>query len=148
MRFRLGPAATEDAMPLWAWYQYAGSRRRKPDLRSGGYLPKGERGVRLELEMDERAVLLSDFDLWHYVLNDWYLPASVEDAETFAAWLAQGAEPEGPHRQAIVASWRRIFAIEWAARGIAEAKSDKAIQATFWELRLENVRQVQAFVAR
>ena len=43
-----------------------------------GHLPKGERGVRLELQVADDRVLLSDFDLWHYVLNYWYLPETRE----------------------------------------------------------------------
>ena len=67
-------------MPIWAWYQWEGSRR-KPDLRASGYLPKGEPGVRLELRVADDRVLLSDFDLWHYVLNYWYLPKSEKAGE-------------------------------------------------------------------
>jgi len=77
-----------DAMPIWAWYQWEG-RRRKPDLRANGHLARGERGVRVELEVADGRVLLSDFDLWHYVLNYWYLPKSEKDGEAFEKKLTR-----------------------------------------------------------
>jgi hypothetical protein len=38
-----------------------------------------ETGVRLELEIPDGTALLSDFSLWHYPLNYWYLPSTGED---------------------------------------------------------------------
>ena len=61
----------------------------KPDLRSSGHLLKGERGVRIEFRVSDRLILLSDFDLWHYVLNYWYLPESQKDDEAFESELSR-----------------------------------------------------------
>ena len=49
------------SFPLWAWYQWDGVEKRKPDLRSSNHLPKGQRGVRIEFEQSDKGVLLSDF---------------------------------------------------------------------------------------
>jgi len=38
MRKRLKCVFKKVALPLWAWCQWEGERRRKPDLRSGGHL--------------------------------------------------------------------------------------------------------------
>ncbi len=74
---RLGLSAyISDCLPVWGWYQYDGEKMRKPDLRRSGHLPKDTYGVRPELEKDPAGVLLSDFELWHYVLSYWYLPKS------------------------------------------------------------------------
>lgn len=68
MELRLkAPRPSRDAMPIWAWYQWEGAGRHKPDLRASGYLPTGDRGVRAECRVADDRVLLSDFDLWHYV---------------------------------------------------------------------------------
>jgi len=48
-------------------------KKRMPDLRSCGHLPRGIPGIRLELEVEEERVLLSDFSMWHAVLNQTYL---------------------------------------------------------------------------
>lgn len=148
------PAA--DALPLWAWYQYNGAQKRKPDLRRAGHLPHGERGVRIEFEIDDNLVLLSDFDLWHYVLNYWYLPVSTDRAEDFETRLARlglsfyTTKPlSNPVLdEEIKASWNRIFDLEWAEADISAPRAQKSIQATFWELPLQSVSQADEFVAR
>ena len=148
-------------MLIWAWYQWEGIDRRKPDLRSSGYLPKGEKGVRVECQVAEKRVLLSDFDLWHYVLNYWYLPHSEKDAEAFEKKLVDAALPLSgfsherplPHaryRREIEKSWERIFDVDWVDRqqAIAHPPEKKSIQATLWELQLADVVKVKEFTAR
>lgn len=145
-----------DALPLWAWYQYDGENKRKPDLSRAGHLPRGERGVRIEFEIDDDLVLLSDFEVWHYVLNYWYLPASMGKDEEFEARLAKQSLsfyttkplPDPVLDEEIRTSWERIFDLEWAEKDIAAPRAQKSIQATFWELPLQSVRQADEFVAR
>ncbi|RJE90542.1 DUF3841 domain-containing protein [Paenibacillus sp. 1011MAR3C5] len=50
----------EGGFPVWLW-------TKRPDLRCNGKLPKGERGVLLEVQLDEDEVLISDFQAWHIV---------------------------------------------------------------------------------
>lgn len=37
----------------------------------------------IEFEIEQDSVLLSDFELWHFVLNYWYLPSSLQDIGRF-----------------------------------------------------------------
>ena len=154
------PRPSKNALPIWAWYQWEGVTRRKPDLRSAGYLAKNERGVRVELEIADDRVLLSDFDLWHYVLNYWYLPTSEKNGILFEKKLAnagvsshgcdhQRSLPNRYHRE-VERSWERIFDVNWADRGhaIASPPRNKSIQATFWELFVDDVADAQEFTAR
>lgn len=154
------PRPSKDAMPIWAWYQWAG-KRCKPDLRSGGHLARGEWSVRLELQVTDDRVLLSDFDLWHYVLNYWYLPETETAGEAFEKKLARlglsfykcDHEHPLPHaqcRRAIERSWERIFDIGWVDRtlAIAEPPQKKSIQATLWEILLTDVVNAKEFTAR
>jgi hypothetical protein len=156
-----GPRPNKDAMPIWAWYQWEGAARRKPDLRSGGYLPKGERGVRIECRVADDRVLLSDFDLWHYVLNYWYLPDTVKIGNAFERKLGriglsfykydhQHPLPHGQYRREIERSWERIFDVNWADPGhsIASPPRKKSIQATLWALTLDDVVSATRFTAR
>lgn len=146
----------DNGFPLWAWYQWEGEKRKKPDLRSAAHLPRGQRGVRIEFQIDDHLVLLSDFELWHYVLNYWYLPTSTTDGENFDKKLAQQGLsfyktkplPDPAFHEIITKSWERIFDIEWEEKDIAAPRAKKSIQATFWELPLANVRRVDEFVAR
>ena len=112
--------------------------------------------MRIEFEIDDSLVLSSDFDLWHYVLNYWYLPASSVEGETFESELAeQGLSfyqtkplPNPAVDEAIRASWEHIFDLEWVEKDLSAPRADKSIQAAFWELPLESVRRVDEFVAR
>lgn len=110
--------------PLWAWAQWEG-KRKKQDLRKNGYGQSGTKMVQLTIEIDESNLLLSDFDLFHYVLNFW-------DAL----------------RSKIQKSWDRIFDLEREDDGtIYGKKESKSIQATFWELHKEQVVRADNFVA-
>ena len=148
-------------VPIWVWCQWEGASRRKPDLRAAGYLPRGEQGVRIELDVDDDRVLLSDFDLWHYVLNYWYLPESEKDGREFERKLARaglsfyGCSHECPlmniqYRRQIEQSWERIFDINWSDRrhAIASPLKKKSIQATLWEICMKDVSEVREFTAR
>ena len=155
------PRPSKDALPIWAWYQWEGVNRRRPDLRAAGYLTKAERGMRAELQVADNRVLLSDFDLWHYVLNYWYLPATEQDGGTFEKKLARaglsfyGCDHQRPlantrYRREIERSWERIFDVGWVDQGraIAHPPEEKSIQATLWELLLDDVVGVREFTAR
>jgi hypothetical protein len=156
MEIRLGPSPDSRCFPLWAWFQWEGENRCKPDLRAGGHLGKGESGFRIEFECFEGSALLSDFDLWHYALNYWYLPETELDAERFEAELvAQGLSfftqkpiSNAEYHLKIVESWNRIFDLNWYEPDLAEPFHRKSIQATVWELSINQVRNYQYFISR
>lgn len=138
----------KDYYPVWVW-------AKKPDLRTGGHLPKGTKGVRLELEIDENKVLFSDFKLWHFVLNYWYIPNTMEEGDKFDLELEKIglmpnrkiSFPEFLHNK-IENSWQKIFDLNWHAEGIADKKADKIIQGVVWEIRLEEIVSVKEFIAK
>jgi hypothetical protein len=158
MTKRVGPPPSRHTMPLWAWCQWLDARHAKPDLRARGHVSRAERAVRIEFEIAEDRVLLSDFDLWHHVLNHWYIPASQRDDRRFDADLARWSDnPAAPHRlqrhpnirNQIQKSWTRIFDLAWRNRYAgAHPRRDRAIQATLWELRLDMVRDTTPFIGR
>lgn len=158
MEVCIGPRPPGVEYPIWAWYQYSGVRRKKPDLRSSGYLSKGERGVLIEFDIQDDLVLLSNFDMWHYVLNYWYLPTGEQDSADFDAELhAHGLSPhrtkpllDPVYHRRIVDSWNLIFDLDWVdGEGFVScSKEEKAIQATFWELPICDVRSTRMFTAR
>jgi len=151
---------TKEAMPIWVWLQWAGKRRR-PDLRASGHLPKGTCGVRLECKIQDERVLLPDFELWHYVLNYGYLPKTVKEGEAFEKELTaadlslMGCSLRNPlshseYRQKIERSWERIFDLTWTDpdHAIVSATKNRCIQGTMWELRLDDVVDSKNFTAR
>lgn len=90
-------------------------------------------------------MLLSDVELWHYVLNSWYVPQSEADA---AAFKAEFQLPNSAYEDHMRRSWLRIFDLDWFDEYTAHPRAQKTIQAVFWELHLDQVRHVQHFTAR
>jgi uncharacterized protein DUF3841 len=156
MGCRIGAPPEPKCLPIWAWRQWEGTARKRPDLRAGGHLHKGERGVRIEFEQPDDGVLLSDFSLWHYVLNYWYLPSSTADGEALEKELAlrrlsffdQKPVPHAEYHARIVSSWNLIFDLGWIEPDIVDPSEKKAIQATVWELRRDQVRHHKRFISR
>lgn len=133
--------------PWWGWHIS------RPDLRQSGHLPRGTRGVRLELELKPAEVLLSDFDAWHFVLNRGYLAYSEEEDEVWYRRFEAAVPdrwawplPESWHSD-LLTSWERIFDLE-ALAASDYWDGEHYIQATFETLRLADVRKRTPFVAR
>lgn len=136
--------------PIWAWYRFNG-KEKKPDLRHSCYGTRGDKMVCMEIEIPDEKVLLSDFDLWHFVLNDWWLDNELfkdgyteEDYDQNQEWFKALNDEE--KRLEKTKSWEMILNIEsfesdWIARG-------EYVQAVFWELKREDIRKVQFFTAR
>lgn len=114
--------------PMWGWTH-------KPDLRLAAHLERGEKGVRLELEVPDELVLLSHFGAWHCVLNDHLLVTSDDELEGMF---------DHP-REEVVASWQKIFDQEAIA---AIPGYDDVYQATFPTIELDYVVRSTSFVAR
>jgi hypothetical protein len=98
-----------------------------------GWTAKGTPIVLLTVDVPEHAVLLSDFDYWHVVLNDGDL--IFPDSET-----AVYSEKEKQK------SWEKIFDIEHCYDG--EIDEYPTTQATLWEIRQEWVQKVEYFISR
>ncbi|HLV98148.1 MAG TPA: DUF3841 domain-containing protein [Ktedonobacterales bacterium] len=159
MERRLGPRPKPGAYPLWAWYQWDGAARRKSGLRRAAHVPGKTRAVRIEFEIAEDQILLSDFQAWHVPLNYGHLALNEAEYEAFEAELAQRGlawEPgqhlaDPAYHARILKSWERIFDIDqvdpdgwWTCTTLAE----KDIQGTFWSLSLAQVRKVTPFIGR
>lgn len=140
---RVGKRPEGVQFPVWAWYQY--NCKRKPDLRrerwENGY--DGERFACIELEIPDKLVLLSDFHMWHFVLNRWPISDTEEESNRLDSFLdnVEQDKAEAFLRQ----NWERVFDItpfknEWTSRG-------EDIQATFWELKYEYVKRARFFSA-
>jgi hypothetical protein len=144
MKQRIGPPPDKVTYPVWAWYQQQG-KHRKPDLRRERWEVgcDGERFACLEIEIPDREVLLSDFDAWCMLLSDFLISDTEEEDRCLEAQYEALSPSE--KRRMKDKNWERVFDLSplnngWARRGYE-------IQATFWELRLEQVRDVRFFRA-
>lgn len=116
--------------PIWGWYIIDG-KNKKPDLRCSGYSERGKDLVCIEAQIPDERVLLSDFDLWHFVLND-YLFDENDDLDENLLEDIQELKEE---------SWKKIFVSKDFIQGAY-------IQATFDKLKLEEIVKVIHFKAK
>ena len=144
MKQRIGPPPEQVTYPVWALYQQDG-KHRKPDLRRERWAVgcNGERFACLEIEIPDRDVLLSDLDVWCIILNDGLLSDTEQEDRCLEAQYEALSPSE--KRRMKEKNWERVFDLsplntDWMRRGYD-------IQATFWELRLEQVRDVRFFCA-
>ena len=147
--------------PIWAWYQWEGKRKRL-DMREGGHAKRGEQIVQLTIEVNNQDVLLSDFDLFHYPLGYWYLPIDEKNSSEFEARhkslgysfqnlsdFSINTDEMKQLRFEIMSSWDRVFWLDKEDDCWLYGKNDKkSIQATFWELRLDQVVKAEVFTAK
>ncbi|GHO60081.1 DUF3841 domain-containing protein [Ktedonobacter robiniae] len=158
MEKKIGPRPQPERYPLWAWYQYDGEKRRRPDLRGPYHLQSGTKGVRIEFDIAEDQILLSDIDDWIIALNYGYLCHTEGENEAFYAkhqrsgFIEQlGQYLQEPYHSQMLKSWERIFDLDYASDsnwGSGKTRAEKKIQGTFWQLSLEQVRKVTFFTSR
>lgn len=156
MKVRIGKIPFPECDPIWAWYQYSGSKNRRPDLRNSALLKRGEKGVCIQIEKKDSEVLLSDFHLWSYPLSfKMYLGNFEQDSLDFDKFFEKrnldslnfDTFPlEIKHK--IVKSWDKIFDLYFDDPYHAHKRSDKSIQATFWSLSINEITKVDYFTAR
>lgn len=132
-------------LPLWAWHT-RDWKHKKPDLRNIGLGCSGQKCVCIEFEIDDDKVLLSDYDNWHFVLNKWWLDDSTCDKEWEKLHEWYDKQPYDVRNKLMVESWQKVFDIkpyenDWFAKG-------RYVQATFWELKNEMIKEVRYFTAR
>ena len=145
MEERIGTKPSGVRTPIWAWHTFDFTHK-KPDLRRREFNVGNGEMVCIELEVSEEDVLLSDEDAWHFVLGDYYLPSALCKIDSEKEEAEYDALSYKMKAQARKESWNRIFNLSphessWMNRG-------KFIQATFWEMRLEQVKGVRYFKGR
>ena len=146
MRLRIGNPPNGVKYPIWAWYALNWKHQR-PDLRRAEFRGFDEDQVCIELEIPDSDVLLSDEETWHTILNDGHYGNSTNEADYDAEYEWFENLPQDEKKRVKEKSWEKIFEVsppldtEWDRRGMF-------IQATFWELRLEQVINVRHFKGR
>ena len=153
MEQRIGKRPFPECYPIWAWHQYADSKKRKPDLRNTGFLPKGTKGVRVEINKKDEDVLLSDFMLWSFPFGfQSFIGQNEEESIAFETMLEEKSLdqkkieelPEKIQKQ-IIKSWDSVLDINFYD---SYHTQPKAIQATFWSLSIDEIVKVDKFIAR
>lgn len=144
MKKRISPPPEGVSYPVWAYYRWSRTKM-KPDLRAIRWFwgLKNNKFVRLEIEIPDDEVLLSDFDGWAgIILNNGLLSNTEEEDKELNGIYASLSE--NMQKEFRAKNWERVFDIsyfenDWISRG-------ETIQATFWELKKEQVRSYTSFV--
>lgn len=142
MKKQIGNPPADIKFPVWAWYCVEGKNRR-PDMRTMG-MRVFEESVIMEIEIQDNKVLLSDFDHWHSVLNDdIFYKASLIRNISFEEWEIEADKEDVYYKtlsdeEKIIYkenSWKNIFSPDIV-------KQSAFVQATFWELKKEEIKKV------
>lgn len=148
------PRPATDVYPVWAWYQYMGEKKPKPDLRFGALKndDRDDRQVLLTLDVADEDVLLHDYEAWHYPLNYFHLAAQ-RVSDRFERQCKAAGHPlfhdvplqDKALHDEVQRSWRTIFDLPACRRLFKRHRDEQAVQATFWSLRADDVTAVVEF---
>lgn len=126
--------------PLWVWVQ-VGSYRKEFHPSSDEY--EHGKSVLLTLDVPEDEILLSDFDIWHCVLNEF----STGTDRMMERRLNRFLDENGVHtklkdyppelREYVVSSWERVFDLDRRDRDFPTMRRNRNIQGTMWQIRSE-----------
>lgn len=142
--------------PIWAWYQWYGPQK-MPDLRIyKSSILKNETWVRIEFEIDEKDIMLSDVDKWTEVLMG-NLVGDEEEQEIFdkklekeigTSYISITSPRMIPSlKKEMMDSWYKVFDLN-RSQGEQDWYGEmkyQQIQATFWKLKLSQVKKVKIF---
>ena len=144
MKKRIGPPPEGVKYPVWAWYRWS-LRKKRPDLRGIRWWwgQKGDKFYRIEIDIPDSEVLLSDYESWAgIILNNGLLSyTEQEDKELDAIYESLSHEEKNEFR---AKNWERVFDVSYFENGWTN-RGDTT-QATFWELRRENIRSFTPFI--
>ncbi|MBQ2615303.1 MAG: DUF3841 domain-containing protein [Synergistaceae bacterium] len=144
MKKRIGPPPEGVNYPVWAWYRWSITKKR-PDLRGIRWWwgQKGDKFYRLEIDIPDSDVLLSDYEGWAgIILNNCLLSDTEQENNELEKFYASLNSEE--QKKFLAKNWERVFDItqfnnRWSRRG-------ETVQATFWELKKEQVRSYTSFI--
>lgn len=118
--------------PIWLWMK-------KPDMRQTGHFQEGTRCVRLTVELEETDILVSDFEDWHFVLNNSFCSDNEQEDSAFEKGLLKITKE---------ASWERIFDLNRIRDPKWHGDGERMLQGTTGRIEMHRVKKVEHFVTR
>ncbi|WP_088362969.1 DUF3841 domain-containing protein [Bacillus cereus] len=122
----------DGSFPVWLWTE-------KPDLNEEGHFDKGTKAVCLTIEIPDEKVLLSDFDAWHCVLNNWFCSLTEEEDELFDQGKCEMTKEQ---------SWQRVFDLEQLQQSEMWGNAEQILQGVTPGVKKEQVLNVEYFTAQ
>ena len=127
------PKCPDTYYPIWAWHTIEGEVPPTPHLDE---IHKGK--IRLKIEIDESRVLLSDFDMFCFLLSGGlYFKTSHKEKKKYEDNWREPDEFFYPNLEQMFTLHRK------RGNGYACSYKKETIQATFYELFLEDVIEFQ-----
>ncbi len=134
MEEKLGKAPEGIQYPVWAWPF-------KPDFRKRCWKTSGEKCVRIEFEIDESEIFITDFFGWHMPLNHFPL-FDIDDDDEWEEVYSEFERLKFDERDKVLKkSWEKIIYDK-----IPDQK--ECAQITFWRLKKEQIKKVDHLIAR
>lgn len=132
MTKRIGPPPIGTKYPVWAWYKIR-NMHKKPNLNWREFRGSEEPMILIECEIDDNKVVLTDEEHWTGgQLNDCpcFMGKSDEELDAELDWYYDNPTVSNKEKEIFkMSTWNRIFNISHSEN----------IQATFWELKPENI---------
>lgn len=116
--------------PLWGWIK-------KPNKKNLYKEYKNDPFYIIEFIIKKDEVLISDFDLWHFILMDLYIPDNLENLDKLdhvSFFEKRGSVQE---IEEVLSSWNKIF-------NIKRTKKYKQ-QCCFKEIKFENILKIKKY---
>lgn len=123
---------------VWCW-------KDKPDLRRRGYHDRGTDLVLLKLNIDNDKVLASDFNVWHFVLNDWSVALNEEEEEYYFNLKSSN---DVRYEEEKLKSWCIIFDIDLLKACDYLSGDTQEIQYVTGKVPISQVEVVRYFKAK
>lgn len=147
MDSKIGKRPKEGCMPIWAFYEYEFKKKIFID-------DVTDDEVGLELLVREENVVLTDYALWHYILNDTPIfldedefYSFKEKAEKCGYWGANDKDYDNKSmefeecKEYKYKSWQRVFNVTGEGN-FNNSKLEDPIQACLWKIRSEDILNV------
>lgn len=141
--------------PLWAWYQAHNKNKKKPDMRYKEYYNSLDPNdiYRIEFIVDRSKVLLSDFNLWHYILNQMIICDTILEEDNIENiypdfYKIHYNDKPKEIRKIISDTWIKIFNLEYSKNHYHNYQADQVIQGCVWNIHLDQVTKIDKFKNR
>jgi len=136
--------------PIWLWKCWDKERSCRPDLRVR-WGKKSEELVLLKVNIPDSLVLLSEYHLWHYVLNKWYLPKDIKDYKNYTNLSFSNknfTQLSNKEKKIIIDSWNNIFNWNTLDKTFHGNSLGSSIQAVCWEIKKEWILDTKYFISK
>ncbi|MEQ6356720.1 DUF3841 domain-containing protein [Lysinibacillus sp. M3] len=122
----------DGSFPIWLW-------TKKPNLNDEGHFYKGTDAVSLTVEVPDNNVLLSDFEAWHCVLNEWFCSMTDEESKLFEQDKLNITKEQ---------SWERIFDLEKIQKSEMWNGNSQIVQGVTTVIHKEQILNIEHFTAK